>query len=340
MGPGGTDTGGTGTGTGGTDTGGTDTGGTDTGESYADTAGTADARDSVTGAKETFTALGNTASTAEASTQQGYVEPTTALAAIGVEDGQEYNTPETQVAKQLEGLMGRDSALSQQSRRRTREGASALGMMSSSTAVGDAQARNVEALTPVAMKDAEIASQFKLQQQQTENKIKEVQVEAEVSGALTVQKAAIAERATRVAQEWQALFKAADVEGQASIVELQAALNKEQRLLEGDLQKELNQADIDAGMEQLIMNRVAESSNNFNAGIQTLMGNETWIEMFNNPDQTPEENNADMRSWINDLYQSSVVAPAKFQARAAGIYGEAGGSGLYDYIEDLGYSWE
>ena len=292
------------------------TGATDDQATYEEEAGTQGARDKVTGATDAFTALGNTAgSDAEDgdldTKQYDYKEPTAALEGLAVEDGAIYNTPETQVANQLETLMGRDSALSQQSRRKAREGASALGMMSSSTAVGDAQARNVEALTPVAMKDAETAAQFKLQQQQAENKVKEIQVEAEVSGALTVQKAAIAERATKLQQQWQAMFKAADMEGQAALVELQAALNKEQRMLEGDLQKELNQTDIDAGMEQLIMNRVSESSNNFNAGIQTLMGNETWIEMFNNPDQTAEENNADMRAWIDDLYQSSVVAPAR-----------------------------
>jgi hypothetical protein len=286
------------------------------------------ARENVGNAVGNFQALGDAAQGSEESEYAGYEAPSEALEAIKLKEGGAYGTPETKVAWQLEQLLGKDSALSQQSRRKAREGASALGMMSSSVAIGDAQARNVEALSPIAAKDAEIAAKFKLQQQATENKIKEVQVEAEVSGELTVQKAKVSEQATRINQQWDAMTRAADLEGKASLTELQAQLAKEQKSLEADLQRELTQQEIDAGMEQLIINGAQKSMNDYHVSVQQLLSNESFLDLFGG-DSTK------MNGFFNDMFVS-VKSSIAFNAKAAGVYGQPGGDGLYDYIEELG----
>ena len=237
--------------------------------------------------------------------------------------GQEkYMTPETTVAGQLERLLGKESPIEQQARVEARGQASALGMMSSSGAIGAARRASIKALTPVAMKDAETARQFQQQKQAVDNEISKIQVEAEVSGDLTQQKATIQEQSKLVDQEWQAMMTGLDGEQKAWMAGIQEQINTRMKNLEGDISRELKQQDIDASVEQQLTNQFHESMNNYQITIQQLLANDSFLDNF-------AGNQAAMHGLFNDLLQT-VESDMILAAKATGVYPEMEG-----YISEM-----
>lgn len=275
-------------------------------------------------AQDGYSALANQVAGSETGDYTNYTSGVTDIETIQNKTGgaEQYMTPETTVAGQLERLLAKDSALEQQSRAKARGQASALGMLSSSSAIGATRRASIEALTPVAAKDAETAKQFQQQKQNIDNEIAKIQVEAEVSGDLTVQKAKITEESKRIDQEWQALMTGMDAETKTAMQNLQGSWQEKMTNLEADLQREFKQMDIDAGVEQMLLNQSHESVNNYQITIQQLLANDSFLDNFAGDKEA-------MYGVFNDLWQT-VESDIRLSARTAGVYDT-----VAPYIEEL-----
>jgi len=262
--------------------------------------------------------------TRDTGSYSGYNNPSENVDTLRGEVGgvEEYMTPETTVAGQLERLLGRESGLEQQARVSAREKASALGMMSSSAAIGATRRASVEALSPIAAKDAETAKQFQQQKQQAQNEITKIQVEAEVSGSLTQQKAQITEESKRIDQEWQAIMTGLDAESKEYFQNMQQDFQEKMTNLEADVKRELTQMGIDAEVEQMILNQGHESLNNYQITVQQLLANDAFLDNFAG-DKTA------MHGLFNDLFQT-VESDMILAAKSTGVYDE-----LEPYITEM-----
>ena len=257
-----------------------------------------------------------------------YIPPTDGVSGVTRPKASDYSSAETSVSAQLDKLLNRDSAISQTQRRASREGASALGMMSSTQAIGETNSRNVAALSGVAKADAEINSKFALQEQQLDNKIAEIEVEAQVSGNLLVQKAEIADRAQQVAAEWELIYKDMDRQTQFDISEYQGQLALDQKELEGEISKEIQKSDLDAETRQTIINNGSEAMTNHNISIQELMVSETFMDGFGG-------NKGAMYAYFDDMF-AGTAASLRLQAKTAGLYDSTDDvEGLDVYIREL-----
>lgn len=275
-----------------------------------------------------YTDAGANALAGDSGSYAEYDNPELDLAAITKPTGETYMTPATKVASQLEALLDKDSGLSQQARRQSREGASALGMMSSSAAIGDTRAKQISALVPVASKDAEIAAGFKSNEQLLNNEIAKIQTEATVSGSLTQQKADIAEQQTRINQNWESIMKGLDTKQGEAMTTLKADLDIRMKELEADITRELQQQEIDANIEQTIIAQANESMNNYQISVQSLLANESFLDNF-------AGNDAAMKGFFDDLFVT-VESSLEYQAKAAGVYwNETTQTGLKTFIEQL-----
>lgn len=257
-----------------------------------------------------------------ASTSPTYTNPADNVSALDINTGTDYLTPETTVAGQLSRLLDQGGEVQQQNRVDSKQRASALGMMSSSAAVGASRRADIKALQPIAAQDAKTASQFRLQEQATENEIQKIQVEAEVSGALTEQKYQIQEKSTRITQEWEATMRGMDAETQTMMTDLQGKWETSLKTLEADITRELQQQEIDSNVEQSILNTAHESMNNYQITIQQLLANESFLDNF-------AGNTEAMAGYFDDLFVT-VESSIRYSAKAAGIYPT-----MQPYIDEL-----
>jgi len=248
----------------------------------------------------------------------GYQSPFTTNATTGqlegapqVKQSESYITPQTTVAGQLETLMKSDSPLMKLSETQAKERSSALGMSSSSMAVGAAQKALYETAIPIAQQDAQQAFQLKQQQQAIDNEQTKIETEAQVAGQLNLQKAQLAEQQTRLQVGWETTLKGLDQQSQVEFAGYQAELNKNIKELETNMQAQLAKQNIDAQIQGVLVNQAQDMLNNYQVTVQQLLGNQAFLESM--PD------NASMRGVFNDMFQT-VSSSIRYSTKAAGVY--------------------
>ena len=274
----------------------------------------------------------------------GYQSPFTINAETGQLEGQPrvagsetYITPQSTVAGQLDQLLKTESPLMKTAEASAKERASALGMSSSSMAVGAAQKALIESALPIAQQDAQQAFQLKQQQQAIDYEQTKIETEALVAGALNLQKAQLAEQQAKIQQGWEATLRGLDQQANLDTLGYKSALTREEnayntqlskdmKAFETDLQKQLTQLQsdlnkelqlavqkqtIDAQIQGTLINQAQDMLNNYQISIQQLLGNQAFL------DSMPDS--ASMRSLFNEMFQT-VSSSIRYSAKAAGVY--------------------
>lgn len=95
--------------------------------------------------------------------------------------GEDYMTPESTVAEQLNKLLESDSKYMQTAERRAQEKAASLGLLGSSMAVGASQRAAIESALPIAQQDASTYAKFQLAEQATSNEMSRMKSESDLS---------------------------------------------------------------------------------------------------------------------------------------------------------------
>lgn len=236
--------------------------------------------------------------------------------------GEEFMTPETTVAGQLEKILQSDSPLLKLQETQAKQRANALGMLSSSDYIGASQRALIQEGLKVAAPDAQTAKEFKQQEQALANEQTKIATEAQVSGDLTVQKARIAEQQKKIDDAFALTLKGLDADQQADIENLRGEWQTKFKELDAQLSRELTQQEIDANVEQKIMSQAHDMINQYQISVQQLLGNQAFLESM--PDK------ASMHAVFNDML-AGVTSSIEFASKAAGVYdGE-----MQDYISDL-----
>lgn len=291
-----------------------------------------------------YKTAGETIQSSPSGLTAGYVSPFSTNATTGqlegqpkVADSDTYITPTTTVAGQLDKLLKTDSPLMKSAEAAAKERASALGMSSSSMAVGAAQKALIDSALPIAQQDAQQAFQLKQQQQAIDYEQTKIETEAQVAGALNYQKAQLAEQQAKITQGWEATLRGLDQQAnmdtlgyksalgmqeqgfqsqlakdmkafesnlQAQLTELQTTLNK-------DLQMAVQGQQINAQIQWTLINQAQDMLNNYQVSIQQLLGNQVFLESM--PDS------AAMTAIFNDMFQT-VSSSIRYSAKAAGVY--------------------
>ena len=248
----------------------------------------------------------------------GYQSPFTTNAVTGelegapqVKQSESYITPQTTVAGQLEALMKVDSPLMKLSETQAKERSSALGMSSSSMAIGAAQKALLETAMPIAQQDAQQAFQLKQQQQAIDNEQTKIETEAQVAGQLNLQKAQLAEQQTRLQAGWETTLKGLDQQTQVEFAGYQNELSKNIKELEANLQAQLQKQNIDAQIQGILVNQAQDMLNNYQVTIQQLLGNQAFLESMPNSDA--------MKGLFNDMF-ATVSSSIRYSAKTAGVY--------------------
>ena len=236
--------------------------------------------------------------------------------------GETFNTPQTTVAGQIERLVAEDSKLNQMAQAEAREQASALGMSRSSMAIGAAQKALYETALPIAEADAKTAAAFKAQEQLDVNKQSMVETESMAAGQLVLQKAQLQEQSDRLKASWETTIKGLDQQSQVALEGFRGEIEGKTQELTMNLQKQLNQQQINANVQEKIMTQSQEALNNYQVTIQQLLGNQAFLDSM--PDQKA------MNSVFNNLFDT-VSSAIKFSARSAGAYTTE----MNTYVSDL-----
>lgn len=274
----------------------------------------------LSGAK-TYDELASLRSTTPEQDYTGYETPT------GVPDataGETFMTPETTVAGQLESILKKGSPLQTLAETRANEQASALGMMSSSAGIGASQRALYDEALKVATPDAASATAFKQSEQQLINQQTQIETEAQVSGALTVAKAKIADRQKAIDDSFKIKLSGLDKETEAQMINLKGQWDEQFKVLDANLTRELKRLEIDANVETMIMNQANEAINTYQISIQNLLANEEFL----NDTSAPGVRDA----VFNDMFVT-VVGGLKFAAQASGVY-DTEYAGFLDNLAD------
>ena len=236
--------------------------------------------------------------------------------------GETFNTPQTTVAGQIERLVAEDSKLNQLAQAKAREQASALGMSRSSMAIGAAQKALYETALPIAEADAKTAAAFKAQEQLDINKQAMVETESMAAGQLVLQKAQLQEQSDRLKASWETTIKGLDQQSQIALEGFRGEIEAKTQELTMNLQKQLNQQQINANIQEKIMTQSQEALNNYQVTIQQLLGNQAFL------DSMPDRNA--MNSVFNNLFDT-VSSAIRFSAKSAGAYTAE----MNTYVNDL-----
>jgi len=239
------------------------------------------------------------------------------------------DSPEITVAGQLEKLLAKDSPLSRVTEAKAKERATALGMESSSMAIGAAQKALIETATPIAAQDAKTLAAFKQSEQALVQEQVKIETEAQVAGELTLQKAKLQEQQLKINQQWESTMKGLDADTSAGLAEFQNTLNKDMEALKSNLTKELYQQQVDATVQEQIMNQSQDMLNNYQITVQQLLGNQVFL------DSMP--NQASMHSLFNDMF-TTVSSSIKFASKASGVYDSGMQSAIDEMIADNRWS--
>ena len=236
--------------------------------------------------------------------------------------GETFNTPQTTVAGQIERLVAEDSKLNQLAQAKAREQASALGMSRSSMAIGAAQKALYETALPIAEADAKTAAAFKAQEQLDINKQAMVETESMAAGQLVLQKAQLQEQSDRLKASWETTIKGLDQQSQITLEGFRGEIEGKTQELTMNLQKQLNQQQINANIQEKIMTQSQEALNNYQVTIQQLLGNQAFLDSM--PDKSA------MNSVFNNLFDT-VSSAIRFSAKSAGAYTAE----MNTYVNDL-----
>jgi len=248
----------------------------------------------------------------------GYQSPFTTNATTGALEGapavpkaETYMTPATTVAGQLDTLLKSDSPLMKLSETKAKEQASALGMSSSSMAIGAAQKALIETALPIAQQDAQSATAFKQAENNLASEQAKIETEAKVAGQLNLQKAQLTEQQAKIQAGWETTLKGLDAQTQVQMAGYQSEINEKMKNLESTLQQQLQKQNIDAQIQGTLINQSQDMLNNYQVTIQQLLGNQAFLESM--PDKTA------MNNLFNDMF-ATVSSSIKYSVKAAGVY--------------------
>lgn len=194
------------------------------------------------------------------------------------EDGSTYNTAETTVQHQLEKILQEGSPLDQVTKANAREQAAALGMGSSSMAIGATQRALIESALPIAQQDAKTAAAFKQAEQTAKSQQINIQTEAQVSGDLNLHKAKLAEEQKKLDDSFTIALKGLDTKAAQELQVIQEEYAVQRQQMTNNLQMQLQQMQVNATMQTTIMNNAAEMMNDYQATVMTLMQDKEWID--------------------------------------------------------------
>ncbi len=270
-------------------------------------------------ANEPYNALAETRLSAQNPGFSNYTPTSSLPTAIS---GESFITPATTVAGQLENILKRGSPLQDLTATRAREQANALGMMSSSAAVGAGERALIDSAMPIAQQDAESAARFVQAEQNLVNEQTKIQTEAIVAGDLTVQKAKIANEQKAINDAFEIQLRGLDQAEATNILNLKGQWDTEFKRIDALLTEKLTQQEIDANVEQTIMNQSHDMMNQYQISVQQLLGNKVFLDSMPNREA--------MNGIFDDMFQTTLSS-LEFNANAAGVYD----AGFQDYLDDL-----
>ncbi|RLF65917.1 MAG: hypothetical protein DRN30_03080 [Thermoplasmata archaeon] len=250
-----------------------------------------------------------------------YIAPTDAELDT-VQDASMYTNAGTDsVSEQMAALLNPDSAYMQAIQTRSDEQAQRFGGMGSSMHGGASTRAAIEGSKDLAMKGADIASKYNLQEQSTENEIGKIAAEGEISSELMKQRDSLEREQKRLDQAFSIATKDMDMQGQAALAELnnqwKVAQVDSQLRLEATLNEKLQAQAIDAATVESVRMASKEVMKNYNYSVEQLLGNTQFME------QKPESIARTLNNMLN-----SAVATTKFLADSSGINMDV-------YIDDL-----
>lgn len=246
-----------------------------------------------------------------------------------IRGGQDFVSPESTVAGQLEKIFAKDSPLQKLAKTRSEEQASALGMMSSSAGIGASQRALYDKGLEIAKPDAATYAAAKMEEQKAYNTQSTINREAQVAGDLTVQKARIAERVAKNREDFDIKLQDMAQEDRKEITELTAAFDKESIDLTGEINAALAKTTLDAEIEAKIMLQTGEMLNEVQQSWQMMVTSDDYLNNF--------ENRADMLVSLNQQL-APVKASMVATAQMAGIYDSEFAGWINTMIENARYT--
>ena len=237
------------------------------------------------------------------------VDPATDPAAV--KTGSSFVSPESTVSGQLEKIFAKTSPLQKLSDTRAKEQASALGMSSSSAAIGASQRALYDSAMPIATQDAKTYADAQAREQDTYNTQAKVNREAQVAGDLTIQKAKIAEQDKKISDSFAIKLQGLDADQAAGMLQLKGDWDVKFKEMDHMLSRDLSQLELDANVEANMMNQTHDMMNQVQISVQQLLGNESFLGNFTTQ--------AEMNQAFNDLL-APVGASMVMAGKQAGIY--------------------
>ncbi len=231
---------------------------------------------------------------------------------LEVEEGSSYNNDDSSVASQLDKLLDSDSDYMRASQARANEQASALGMMSSSSAVGASQRAAIESALPIAQQDAQTAAKFQQQQQAAENMMKQTEMEGYVSAELKAQEAAITEKQMEIQKQIDSFLSSQGYEQSKGLEQFSQEMGdriaRSQANLQYQLEADLYAQQVTASTAETIRTSAATIMQNYQISVENH---------FNDPEFLGLDDAARKNLLNQEL--NVAMASIKFIASSSGV---------------------
>jgi hypothetical protein len=245
-------------------------------------------------------------------------EPTAPSAEVTA--GETFVTPESTVSGQLEAIMSKQGPLQKLAASRAKEQAAALGMESSSAAIGASYKAQLDAALPIAQQDAKTMAEFKAVEQQAVNERRRVNQEAQVSGDLTLQKANLQEQQKKIDDSFALSMKGLDANTEKFMMDTRAEWDKSIATHTAALEQSLKDSEVSAQTEMLLMNQAQESMTQVQISMQNLLGNNEFLDNMARADKASGQRaGTSLKNYMNRLLGTSTNT-IRFNAQAAGLY--------------------
>lgn len=183
------------------------------------------------------------------------------------------------VAGQLTSLLSSDSPYIKQAEQKAKEQSASRGLLNTSIAAGAGRRAAIESALPIAQQDAETYNKFGLQQQATENQLKQVQGEAIVSGELNKQQAAIAQTAQNIQNAFNSRLTGANEQSKAWLTDLQNTHTANMEALKHQQNLALQQQQISAEKAESIRTQASSIMQNYQISVENLMTDPDFLDL-------------------------------------------------------------
>ena len=189
------------------------------------------------------------------------------------------DTAKSTVAGQLNSLLSSDSPYITQAESKSQQQSASRGLLNSTLAAQAGRTAAINAALPIAQQDADTYKSFGLQQQASDNTIKQTQAEAIVSGEMLKQKSAIEQQAQNTQNAFNARLTGASEESKVWLQDLSQQHDVAMQQMQDAQNSALQEYSVSATTANAILTQSSTIMQNYQISVENLLTDPDFLNL-------------------------------------------------------------